>query len=287
MCLGKIPGTVPYCELTARPTGHCATLSIYTGSVRAGRQRAVINSSPFLRLFRATMTVVQVDPNFKSSLPPRKRAKTQEEKEQRRVERILRNRRAAHASREKKRKHVEHLEAYVIALEQNLQVVQGNLAAACKELPQATLAALNLPEPEDLSELKARIHANLTCTAPDAADSSHSFNDDMDADERDSSPTPVVVKAEPVEDSAALGAVSGFYNYLSPVSINSPVNSPIDLTLKRTAYEMNQPSSPASPHSPELSLLNPDGLMLAPAASGPDYMVQNSEVILHPRLLAV
>ncbi|SGZ56279.1 CIC11C00000000665 [Sungouiella intermedia] len=45
---------------------------------------------------------VSVDPNFKSSLPPRKRAKTEEEKEQRRVERILRNRRAAHASRERR-----------------------------------------------------------------------------------------------------------------------------------------------------------------------------------------
>ncbi|CAI4451439.1 CFF_collapsed_G0017020.mRNA.1.CDS.1 [Saccharomyces cerevisiae] len=44
--------------------------------------------------------------NFKSTLPPRKRAKTKEEKEQRRIERILRNRRAAHQSREKKRLHL-------------------------------------------------------------------------------------------------------------------------------------------------------------------------------------
>ncbi|CCH43526.1 Transcriptional activator HAC1 [Wickerhamomyces ciferrii] len=58
--------------------------------------------------------------NFKTSLPPRKRAKTKEEKEQRRVERILRNRKAAHASREKKRKHVEFLESYVLDLEKQL-----------------------------------------------------------------------------------------------------------------------------------------------------------------------
>ena len=46
---------------------------------------------------------LDIDPaTFKSTLPPRKRAKTQEEKEQRKIERILRNRRAAHASREKK-----------------------------------------------------------------------------------------------------------------------------------------------------------------------------------------
>lgn len=55
------------------------------------------------------------------SLPPRKRARTDAEKEQRRVERILRNRKAAHASREKKRKHVENLESYVVSLEANLQ----------------------------------------------------------------------------------------------------------------------------------------------------------------------
>lgn len=51
--------------------------------------------------------------NFKSSLPPRKRARTDEEKEQRRIERILRNRRAAHQSREKKRRYVETLETYI------------------------------------------------------------------------------------------------------------------------------------------------------------------------------
>lgn len=51
-----------------------------------------------------------------TSLPPRKRARTQEEKEQRRVERILRNRRAAHLSREKKKKYIEFLENSLIAL---------------------------------------------------------------------------------------------------------------------------------------------------------------------------
>ncbi len=51
------------------------------------------------------------------SLPPRKRAKTKDEKEQRRIERIMRNRQAAHASREKKRKHVENLEKKCVDME--------------------------------------------------------------------------------------------------------------------------------------------------------------------------
>lgn len=59
-------------------------------------------------------------PAASGHLPPRKRARTEAEKEQRRVERIIRNRKAAHASREKKRKHVEQLESYVKLLESNL-----------------------------------------------------------------------------------------------------------------------------------------------------------------------
>ncbi|CAI4940518.1 ANL_HP_G0134380.mRNA.1.CDS.1 [Saccharomyces cerevisiae] len=61
--------------------------------------------------------------NFKSTLPPRKRAKTKEEKEQRRIERILRNRRAAHQSREKKRLHLQYLERKCSLLENLLNCV--------------------------------------------------------------------------------------------------------------------------------------------------------------------
>ncbi|MCJ1308787.1 hypothetical protein MMC25_002442 [Agyrium rufum] len=46
----------------------------------------------------------------KTQLPPRKRAKTEDEKEQRRIERVLRNRQAAQSSRERKRLEVEKLE---------------------------------------------------------------------------------------------------------------------------------------------------------------------------------
>lgn len=48
-------------------------------------------------------------PEPKTSLPPRKRAKTDDEKEQRRIERIKRNRAAAHNSRERKRQETETL----------------------------------------------------------------------------------------------------------------------------------------------------------------------------------
>lgn len=59
------------------------------------------------------------------ALPPRKRAKTKDEKEQRRIERIMRNRQAAHASREKKRRHVEDLENKCVFLESENEQLRG------------------------------------------------------------------------------------------------------------------------------------------------------------------
>lgn len=54
--------------------------------------------------------IEDIPQDFKSILPPRKRAKTKEEKEQRRIERIMRNRKAARQSRERKRQYMESLE---------------------------------------------------------------------------------------------------------------------------------------------------------------------------------
>ncbi|KAI0162349.1 hypothetical protein GGR57DRAFT_453906 [Xylariaceae sp. FL1272] len=68
----------------------------------------------------------QVLPEPKTNLPPRKRAKTEDEKEQRRVERVLRNRRAAQSSRERKRQEVE-------ALEQRNEVLQNQLVEQQKQ----------------------------------------------------------------------------------------------------------------------------------------------------------
>ncbi|KAK0655099.1 hypothetical protein B0T16DRAFT_363504 [Cercophora newfieldiana] len=71
----------------------------------------------------------QVLPEPKTNLPPRKRAKTEDEKEQRRVERVLRNRRAAQSSRERKRQEVEGLEQRNKQLEEQLrQAQQANMA---------------------------------------------------------------------------------------------------------------------------------------------------------------
>ncbi|KAK9324974.1 hypothetical protein V1517DRAFT_315646 [Lipomyces orientalis] len=62
------------------------------------------------------------------ALPPRKRAKTAIEKEQRRVERILRNRQAAQSSREKKRKQLEELEVINSQLLSENKLAQERIA---------------------------------------------------------------------------------------------------------------------------------------------------------------
>ncbi len=64
----------------------------------------------------------------------RKRAKTEDEKEQRRVERVLRNRRAAQSSRERKRLEVEALEVRNKDLEAQLLAAQKTNMLLCHEL---------------------------------------------------------------------------------------------------------------------------------------------------------
>ncbi|KAI1186555.1 hypothetical protein F5B17DRAFT_358755 [Nemania serpens] len=83
----------------------------------------------------------QVLPEPKTNLPPRKRAKTEDEKEQRRVERVLRNRRAAQSSRERKRQEVEALEQRNAALESALHNQQKQNLALMEELAKLRRSA--------------------------------------------------------------------------------------------------------------------------------------------------
>jgi len=67
-------------------------------------------------------------PTPKTNLPPRKRAKTEDEKEQRRIERVLRNRAAAQTSRERKRLQVEKLEGEKLLVEEQNNFLIQRLA---------------------------------------------------------------------------------------------------------------------------------------------------------------
>ncbi|KAJ4305143.1 transcription factor that binds to CRE motif [Kalmusia sp. IMI 367209] len=76
----------------------------------------------------------QVLPEPKTNLPPRKRAKTEDEKEQRRIERVKRNRLAAHNSRERKRQEYELLQAEKDQMEADLVAARAQIAAMATEL---------------------------------------------------------------------------------------------------------------------------------------------------------
>ncbi|KUI56095.1 Transcriptional activator hac1 [Cytospora mali] len=104
----------------------------------------------------------QVLPEPKTNLPPRKRAKTEDEKEQRRVERVLRNRRAAQSSRERKRQETEalaqknkDLEAAVLELQranamlqEELKKVRPDLGGAAPNSNSMTLSQPLFPSQE-------------------------------------------------------------------------------------------------------------------------------------------
>lgn len=76
----------------------------------------------------------QVLPEPKTALPPRKRAKTEDEKEQRRIERVKRNRLAAHNSRERKRQEYEVLQSEKDQMEADLKKFQQRMAQMEAEL---------------------------------------------------------------------------------------------------------------------------------------------------------
>ncbi|KAF2500407.1 hypothetical protein BU16DRAFT_453277, partial [Lophium mytilinum] len=110
----------------------------------------------------------QVLPEPKTQLPPRKRAKTEDEKEQRRIERVKRNRLAAHNSRERKRAEVEQLQGEKDLMQSRMDKMEEELARATREnkLKDALLNGYRTAAPE----LKTRVESGIQI--PESTDSS-------------------------------------------------------------------------------------------------------------------
>ncbi|KAL8672332.1 MAG: hypothetical protein Q9168_003185 [Polycauliona sp. 1 TL-2023] len=108
-------------------------------------------------------------PTPKTNLPPRKRAKTEDEKEQRRIERVLRNRQAAQSSRERKRQEVEKLEGEKHSIEDQNDMLKQRLLAAEHEKFQ--LQQQNAILKAELTKLRAAITSTTSSLAdpPDLA----------------------------------------------------------------------------------------------------------------------
>ncbi|KAF5578648.1 transcriptional activator hac1 [Fusarium pseudocircinatum] len=110
----------------------------------------------------------QVLPEPKTNLPPRKRAKTADEKEQRRVERVLRNRRAAQSSRERKRLEVEQLEQKNRDLEAAIQQAEQMNARLMDELAQMRKANGLPPLSQELFSPQTTHQPAETIVSPNA-----------------------------------------------------------------------------------------------------------------------
>jgi len=76
----------------------------------------------------------QVLPEPTTTLPPRKRAKTEEEKAQRKYERVQRNRQAAHMSRMRKQEEMDQLHSQNNKLQQECQEKDDIIARLTQEL---------------------------------------------------------------------------------------------------------------------------------------------------------
>jgi hypothetical protein len=133
----------------------------------------------------------QVLPEPKTSLPPRKRAKTEDEKEQRRIERVKRNRLAAHNSRERKRQETENLQQQKDALEAEMAALRAK-AARVDEL-EAELKLWHSKYPSEKPETSAIFSFNAETMNPSETLSAPPYSpismDSMDSP-RDSSCQP-------------------------------------------------------------------------------------------------
>lgn len=165
---------------------------------------------------------LEIPANFKTSLPPRKRAKTQEEKEQRRIERILRNRKAAHASREKKRKHVEFLENYVSDVEHQLELFKALSDNLLKNYYSNDSKDINklLKKIDSLPDLSERKQMNFDFSSSNTAAKNSKANSE-DVDDEDLPKTP-----------------ESFISSLSPNN-NSSISSPNSNSNNNTAANNN------------------------------------------------
>ncbi|KAF4960553.1 hypothetical protein FGADI_867 [Fusarium gaditjirri] len=106
--------------------------------------------------------------NGSTNSPCRKRAKTADEKEQRRVERVLRNRRAAQSSRERKRQEVEQLEKRNKDLEAAIQQAEQMNARLMDELAQMRKANGLPPLSQELFSPQTTHQSAETMVSPNA-----------------------------------------------------------------------------------------------------------------------
>nr|POE58646.1 transcriptional activator hac1 [Quercus suber] len=158
-------------------------------------------------------------PEPKTTLPPRKRAKTDDEKEQRRIERIKRNRAAAHNSRERKRQETETLAVALARANAELDAyrkIHGPLPASVV-LPEVTVSTESADTPAP-SLIESQSTTDNASSPPSPHDSSMRY--DMTA-----------IKSEPSDNSLPFLLPPAFEN----LDAKSSPLLPLDLTQHSAA----------------------------------------------------
>lgn len=180
-------------------------------------------------------------PDFKVVLPPRKRAKTAEEKEQRKNERVIRNRKAADKSRQRQKAAVAELEVKTSAM----QAEMAQLRAALTQY-QTTFGFLPGTLPSDISASGAEPRQALT-PATETRPSPDRDPPSTSVDPRNSS---ISYQSTPQEETLSFTSPSG------PVlSVDSPRPSAATIESPSLAPSMFSPND--LPSFPELAKSEP------------------------------
>jgi transcriptional activator HAC1 len=202
--------------------------SMFGGSMNGGSSMAG-TPAPEKKPVKKRKSWGQQLPEPKTNLPPRKRAKTEDEKEQRRVERVLRNRRAAQSSRERKRQEVEALEAEKRAIERRNQDLEMRLAdmQAKNELLMRELEAFTggMTVFRSSSVASTPGQSEQLRSAPTPVTFSQELFGSRDAQEQPISTQPII-KSEPTQT-------------VNPASL-SPEIRPVDESANASSSDMTQ-----------------------------------------------
>ncbi|EKG20168.1 hypothetical protein MPH_02525 [Macrophomina phaseolina MS6] len=205
----------------------------------------------------------QVLPEPKTNLPPRKRAKTADEKEQRRIERVKRNRLAAHNSRERKREEMEKLTserdhykaslerffAYTNQLEEQLSWYRSR---ASEQLPAIPRIVDDIEMPRYSTPSPAPTSAPSSTPAPTSAPTI--ITTPADPAEREGSVASTTIN--PREASFTSPAMKAESSFGSPSMNQSSYASPE--SMEDYDSPINSSSQPPTPRNDELSFVEPD-----------------------------
>lgn len=175
----------------------------------------------------------------------RKRAKTDDEKEQRRIERVLRNRQAAQSSRERKRQEVEKLEGEKSAIEQQNQRLKERLLAVEHEKFQLAQQLAKMAAKIAAFNSKNRLIGSIATSPTPSCSASPSLNADLCQQsikqELDDFPFALPTPQNSIDQST-----SSFSSPSSSTYSRSPSPSPVELSLGAVTPSTDLTQHPAA-----------------------------------------